>query len=379
MSPRPLWLAAPPIQTLLNRLVDKLDAAQQQERALVRAIRLDARTFPDLFDAEFEEDKERLWEQLMTLVGWGWLSLKLDRAQPGHAPYQRNPRVTLLDEASIREAINRTARVRSPVELWREAVDTHLDVTGEVKLAVSRYRLDIPGRSAQEVVRQLNGLRALADEPLLLREVSARLFWGQSKVLDKRQALVAALLEVPECPFPEMPVQLQVYLPASGFTGVLFIENQATFEQATREGAGRFAGLALVFASGFKGSARRLRTAGGASLYFARHGTLDPAPLARFVAWLREGAPLPCWFWGDLDHAGMQILASLRASFPELEAWQPGYAPMLRLLEAGQGHTPEAAGKAGQLVVAATGCAYADTQLLPALAAHGGFVDQEWN
>lgn len=374
---QPLWLMSPAIETLLNRIVDKLDAANAAGRETVRAIKLDAHTFPHLFKAEFEEEKERLWGHLTVLADWGWVTLKLDRAHPGQAPYQRNPRLTVTDAIRLREATNRPARVRSAGELWREAVSGLLVAPEAVKAVVSRYRLEIPGRTAEEVVGQLNRLSTLADEPLLLREVSARLFWGQSKVLDKRQTLVAALLGGAECPFPEMPVQLQVYLPASGFTGVLFIENLATFEQATREGGGRFAGLALVFASGFKGSARRLRSASGASLYFAQHGTLDPALLAQFVAWLREGSPLRCWFWGDLDYAGMRILTSLRTSFLGLEAWQPGYAPMLSLLEAGQGHTPEGASKTGQLAVAATGCDYADRHLLPALAASGRFIDQE--
>ena len=43
----------------------------------------------------------------------------------------------------------------------------------------------------------------------------------------------------------------------------------------------------------------------------------------------------------------------------------------------GAGLTPEAAGKSGQLQVVLTGCSFADTELLPALSAHGRFVDQE--
>lgn len=374
---KPLWLGAAPMQALLNHLIDKLDAAQQQEREFVRAVRLDARIFPHLFKAEFEEDKERLWTQLSTLADWGWLAIKLDRAQPGQAPYQRNPRVNVLDEAALRETINRPARVRSAGELWREAVERHLVASDECKMTVSRYRLEISGRSAEDVVCQLNGLAGLADEPLLLREVSARLFWGLSKVLDGRQSLVAAILQVEECPFPEMPIQLQVFLPQGGFTGVLFVENLATFEQATREAAGRFSGLALVYAAGFKGSARRLRFANGASVYFAAHGTVEDRQTSRFLAWLRAETRLPSWFWGDLDHAGMRILAALRGVFHDASAWEPGYSPMLERLQAGQGHAAESGAKAGQQPIAVTGCAYADRQLIPALMRTCRFVDQE--
>jgi hypothetical protein len=91
----------------------------------------------------------------------------------------------------------------------------------------------------------------------------------------------------------------------------------------------------------------------------------------------RSEAPLPAYFWGDLDHAGMRILTAMRMSFPELSAWQPGYAPMLDKLLAGEGHSPDAADKQGQRPISATGCKYADSQLLPVLQDKCAFVDQE--
>lgn len=80
---------------------------------------------------------------------------------------------------------------------------------------------------------------------------------------------------------------------------------------------------------------------------------------------------------GDLDYAGMRILAALRDVFDGLAAWQPGYEPMLERLRKNEGHAPDEAGKAGQGVLEATGCHYADTQLLPSLKVSGTFVDQE--
>lgn len=87
---------------------------------------------------------------------------------------------------------------------------------------------------------------------------------------------------------------------------------------------------------------------------------------------------MPVAFWGDLDWSGMQILASLRTSFPEAVAWEPGYRALLNVLEEGGGHLPAVADKTGQRVFASTGCSFADATLLPALARAGRFVDQEW-
>lgn len=373
----PLWMSEPGVSCLLNFLVDKLDAADAQGKQLVRAIKLDVKSFPALYKASLEEERERQWMQLKHMVAWGWFELKTDRQQLGQAPYECNPRLAIKDEAALRQATGRLLRVRSSGELWRDAVYASPGLDDSVKEVVSRMRLEVPGRTADEVVQQLALLPTIAEEPLLLREASARLFWGLSKVLDGRQQLVVAMLQVDECPFPEMPIQLQVFLPPDGFTGVLFIENLATFEQATRAGTGRYSNLALVYAAGFKGSARRLRSATGSSVYFAAHGAMDEKQTGKFLAWLRAGTKLSCWFWGDLDHAGMRILAALRGVFDGISAWEPGYTPMLARLLAGQGHAPESGIKVGQQAIDATGCPYADSKLIPAMAKTGQFVDQE--
>ena len=91
--------------------------------------------------------------------------------------------------------------------------------------------------------------------------------------------------------------------------------------------------------------------------------------------WLAED--LPCYFWGDLDFAGIGILKALRHSLPGLSAWQPGYHPMLAMLENGEGHTAQQARKTGQTDPVATGCPLCDRVLLPALRQSQRFIDQE--
>ncbi len=377
MSDRaPLWLHGADVRQLLNLLVDRLDGADQRGTR-ARSVALGPKTWPALYEAPFESAKESLWEHFGELVRWGWLSAKPDGVEKVRSGYDRSPRVTVLDEAALRAAVGRPERVRSSSELWREAVFTGLTASDEVKRQVADFCIDVPGRTMDEVVARLNRLPALKAEPLLLREVSSQLFWGMSKVLDKRQALVAALLELDDCPFPEAPVHLQVFLPSAGFRGVLFIENLMTYDRAMRSGNAALEGLALAYASGFKGSAQRLRTPEGCSLFFSDQGGETRDLRDGFKAWLFGQGGQPAYFWGDLDWAGMRILAAMRGSFPGLAAWETGYAPMLTSLEQGQGHSPEAAEKQGQRALAGTGCAYADNRLLPALREIGRFVDQE--
>lgn len=380
MNKKPLWLAAEGIRELLNLLVDRIDSAEQRGSAISQSVALTEKAWPTLHTSPFESRKEALWEHVIEMNHWGWLQVKPASALKSTSGYALAPRVTVLNVPAIRETVNRPERIKSGVERWRNAVDAGLDASDAVKRAVGEFCIDMPDHSMAEVVQQLNRLPSFSHQPMLLREVSAQLFWGMSKVLDKRQGMVAALLGMEECPFPESPIQLQAYLPFGGYSSVLFIENLMTFEQACLAAEKSLVGLALVYASGFKGSAKRLRMPGGCSLYYAGTGALGGEIKLRFEAWLFECADpaSPVYFWGDLDFAGMRILAAMRSTFPRLTAWEPGYALMLQELLDGRGHSPEAAEKSGQSLIEMTGCLYTDQHLIPALKTHGRFVDQEF-
>lgn len=380
MTKKPLWLIADGIRELLNLLVDRLDSTEQRGSTKSQSVALTEKTWSTLHTSPFESRKEELWEHVIEMCRWGWLQVKPVSALKSASGYALTPRVTVLNELAVREAVNRPERIKSSIERWRNAVDNGLNGSDAVKRAVGEFCIDMPDHSMDEVVLQLNRLPFFVDKPILLREVSAQLFWGMSKVLDKRQGLVAGLLGMDECPFPESPIQLQVYLPVDGYSAVLFIENLMTFEQACRETDKVFTGLALVYASGFKGSAKRLRMPGGCSLFYAGTGALGGEIKQLFEEWLFDNADptSSVYFWGDLDFSGMRILKAMRATFPQLTAWEPGYVLMLQELLAGRGHSPEAAEKAGQSPIETTGCQYADHQLIPALKTEGRFVDQEF-
>lgn len=374
---QPLWLQSSPVQQLLNLLVDRVDSAEQRGSAHTQSVALGERTWPALYKAQRESEKEELWGHAVELVRWGWLTVKPAGAIRSRSGYADSPRVTVANEVEVRRTVGRAQRVKSAAERWREAVRDGLQGSAEVKAAVSEFCIDMPDHTMTEVVGRLNELPALAGKPMLLREVSSQLFWGMSKVLDKRQNLVAAVLGVDECPFPESPIQLQVFLPPAGCRGVLFIENLMSFERAIRSTSSAFDGLALVYTSGFKGSAQRLRTPDGCSLFYAARGGISQRLRDGFEAWLFGKDVIPAFFWGDLDWSGMRILSAMRTSFLGLTAWEPGYSQMLTALLEGKGHSPEAADKQGQKALGTSGCAYADAHLIPALQSYGRFVDQE--
>ena len=234
MSSKPLWLGAPGIRDFLNLLVNRLDSAELRSSGKAQSIALTEKVWPALFKAPFESAKEELWEHVVEMCNWGWLKVKPEAALKSASGYAESPRIVVVDVAAVRKAVGRTERIKSSVERWRKAVNRGLLASEEAREAVGEFCIDMPDHSMDEVVERLNELPSLATQPLMLREASARLFWGMSKVLDKRQGLVAAVLGVDECPFPESPIQMQVYLPEGGYAAALFIENQMTFEQAIR-------------------------------------------------------------------------------------------------------------------------------------------------
>src|SRR5205085_7396228 len=96
--------------------------------------------------------------------------------------------------------------------------------------------------------------------------------WGMSKILDGRADVVAALLNCDECPFPEQPIVLNVQL-ADVPTAFLFVENHVAFERLKKRTDLR--DVALIFSSGFRGAAARLRKPIGCSVYYSRTSGQD--------------------------------------------------------------------------------------------------------
>jgi len=211
--------------------------------------------------------------------------------------------------------------------------------------------------------------------PLSWRQLSARCFLGDSKYLDSapRQALLRALFPAGRRIIGERPLLMHLYLPAQT-QQVLLIENQDSFLWLADQSP---AATALVYIEGYRGGAARVRLPGIAR--FSALNVADSGARRDFLAWWQGQLERdwPVYFWGDLDFEGMQIAAALRHSFPDLDCWRRGYAPLLERLWRGDGHRPEQADKTRQKPIASTGCGYADRELVPALRATGRFVDQE--
>ncbi|HEX7116077.1 MAG TPA: hypothetical protein VF193_13175 [Steroidobacter sp.] len=367
----PVWLEEEPeIVALLNAALDRYDAQPGASRQRDVSLKV-SRFLPSL--ARTDAAADQLWSFVQALEAMGVLRIRRGRRGP-YDPDWTDARVVFSPsvEPRLRAWLAR-APAAPELERWRAAVLAHADLFPGGCAALLARRIVIPGRTPEEVANAFASISAVRG-PVTLRQLSALAFWGDSKVLDDRGDLIAALF--PQLEIRTRAIVVAVYLPEQ-YDEVLFIENQDTYAEACAGRPEATRGIARVFAAGFRGAAERIRTPEGALLHFA--GADAPHVRDRFSAWWfgREARDLRCWFWGDLDFAGMQILKALRMRFGEVRAWAPGYAPMLEALRSrGEVGRPEGVHLRGQIDPGETGCPYADEHLLPAIRAHGP-LDQE--
>lgn len=369
---------------LLNALMDRIEAKSFSDRSRDISFPLTAKGWPEFFAIAHPGERTFVWRALEALANQPGFTLRLDqrRSRRDLDVWERSPTIVVTAQAEVflREETGRQPSVVTTwTTTWRQAVPAYFD-NPSLRERLQRNPVIILQHSPEEVLERLSGIPALIGLDLMLHEVASRQFWGLSKVLNGHQESIALLLGMDECPFPNKPVQLLVAACTSNPDApILFVENAATFESMATGRLNIAEGLIFVFASGYKASARRLRLAGGSSVYFAPSVFENEPSLRRsFIAWLHsEDVARPVYFWGDLDFAGMDILRELRVMFPNAQAWEPGYDALLSRLLAGESHTPEEGRKSGQADPGITGCGYADNDLLPALRRLGRFVDQE--
>lgn len=374
----------PALAALLNALVDRIEARPFAERSRDLVFPLNPGNWPEFFAIDHPRERAFVWQSLETVVGQQGFELRLDqrKSRLDLDIWERQPKIIVSPdgEAFLREATKRYPSITSRwLEQWRQAVSTRFG-EGELGARLLSRPISIIQRSPDEVLERFVAVAALSDSGLMLHEVASRQFWGLSKILNGQQEAIALLLGQPFCPFPDKPVQLLVAaLTDDADAPILFVENAATFESLASGRLDAARDFILVFASGYKASARRLRCPGGSSVYFSPRVLTSNAELPRtFLVWLYSASTdRPIHFWGDLDFAGMDILKELRVVFPEAQAWKPGYDALLDRLYLGESHAPDEAKKSGQTDPGQTGCRYADGVLLPALREYGRFVDQE--
>ena len=263
------------------------------------------------------------------------------------------------------------------LSVWRQDVDETLlsDKPDCFELAFLKSKpVKFHGKSNVEVIGQLNVLATEAGVDKTLRELSAKYFWGDSKFLEGLSAdwLSKAL---PRLAVLDRKIQVNYFLPQD-YDRVLFVENLDSYDQLIRKHPDCIHHFAIVYASGFRLSAARIRDVNAVSMHqsLISEGSCE----SLFDFWFdKKASPMPCFFWGDFDFSAMGILKSLRSNFPAMQLWQPGYQAMKQQVEADHGHAVSLRDKQAQNDPLITGCDYADNVVLPMLRQLQICYDQE--
>ncbi len=364
MSEQPLL--AEETYALLHRLLDKADAGRMRLQ-----LKCGPKETPELYDFADQSQVDLVWDDLQQLAHMGVLDLKLRRQRTGYNVYD-DGRIDLVYEAEgkLREWLQRPG-FDPQYHLWSTALQKYQHIFEDEGDALKMNVLQFPGRSYGQLAGAFASIVGVLTRPMTLRQLSAKCFWGNSKFLDHSEGLIRAT-------FPSLfhnllprPVLLPVYLP-DDLDQILFIENQDTFVALLQRA---LPGVGLINMGGFRGTAQRVREPGQAIFSFI--GEPSAAIRKQFEAFWLGNNPVTAYFWGDLDYSGLRILAALNMVFPGVQAWEPGYKPMLEFLAEGHGHISAAAQKEKQVKPGVIGCNYADYVLLPAIELHQSFVDQE--
>lgn len=364
-----LTLSDQRVKLVLNSILDKLDKQPMSQRTNKVIVPVNKKNFPELFEGD--EFMEVHIKKLVELNIFDFEVVQKKRFLP---LVEQNAKLVFNSdqERLLREYYGREVQSNP----WIEAINKYdFSFDKALKDILLRKPLTIEGKFEDEIVTRFIEWAKIPSKSKSAREESARCFWGMSKIFDTHEELRSYFnLEL-------MPITLLIYSHNSSFDRVLFIENLETFYQACDSKNNVFADTLLIYSSGYKASAKRVRYRLGSKMFFSPECQLSDPNRLRFMSWFYKEIEddIPVYFWGDLDYAGIHILKALQVSFPNIKAWEIGYSPMVQSVENSFGHTPKMANKEKQYKIKGSiECSYTDKVLLPLLENKNLFLDQEF-
>lgn len=369
---KPHFIEESLIKNVLSKFVDKIQRKSTRLSIKVK----DNNDFSELFDFNNTENIDYLWSCLDSLKkDYGVLNIDLDRKIKSYEPIYLGARLTFMPEKEelVRLWLNKPV-IDPEVIKWKNAIQKYHDCFEDFGAAlIEKSPIAVNGKTSLQVISGFAKMQKYLKNHVSVRELSAKCFWGDSKFLDKKKELILRLYPNACQNIVKRPLLFNVYLPRV-INAVLFIENHDSFLQMVQCSPKK---TALIYSAGFRGAASRSRGE-GASAFSYLNNDLSAEMVQGFQRFWYEGSDsIKVFFWGDLDFSGLGILASLRKVFPNTNAWEPGYLPMIKLAKNGVCHNAELAGKEKQKDPGITGCQFADEVLRPLIMGGKSFVDQE--
>lgn len=344
-------LENPSIRKVLNDILNQLDNKPFSQRTNNINISINEKNFKELYEPSEELNAEYLEKDIENLVKEGLFSFS--KNTKSFLPLiQRN--VKLVFNKNYEDKIRAFYKRKQIINTWLEALGNINNLDDELLTFLKNNPIKIKGKTDKEVLERFSSWFDKPKKSNSLREESARCFWGMSKVFETKEGLNRFLN------LDAMPVLLQVHAKSENSKDILFIENLETFYNCISSKNKIFENMILIYASGYKTSAKRVRKKIGSKMFFSYNSKFSDKSRDDFILWFYEenDSNLNTYFWGDLDYEGMNILSSLKKNFLNIKAWEPAYEKMFELVSDDFGHTPLMAGKEKQRGIIDDDCKY---------------------
>lgn len=266
---KPKWFESDRlIQDVCGEFLDRLGKESLVSGKKLNQIRITDKKFPYMFVLDGNFDPEDSWKSLLELESE---LLGISRVKKNCINPWDNAGVRLLPQGErlIRKWMGRP--IESTVEkCWRDLVQASSDAfSGDTTLLEN----SVPLRHESEMIRVIEGYKqvgTMLTGEFYQTQVSANCFFGDSKFLEGKESLLQTLYPSYEDMVVQRKIVLNVSLPKK-IESVLFVENLDVFTYLVQseKAKGAVRNIALIYSSGFKACAKRGRTQGAISFFYA--------------------------------------------------------------------------------------------------------------
>jgi len=286
---------------------------------------------PSLLDEEKEFE-----DSILLCIKYGVINCEFKDKKVTYPLYKRKADLVFNGEfeTTFRKLLN--LEISNYNEQWYEAINKANINSNKRDELLNLSPIEYKGKSAKEIIDRIELYLNENRKNDFVREVSAYIFFGHSKMLDNRQDLWN-VFEV-----RQSPIQILIYNECYS-NKILFIENKQTFESMKLK-QNITDKYILIYLSGFMGTAIRLKEKRYRAFYQSGMKNDDSNLNSIF-----DNQDLyQYFFWGDFDYAGLNIFLSLKKIFDTLSFWEIGYEKMIHMVKNNLGHTKDILRKENQ-------------------------------
>ena len=346
------------IKNIINKFLDKLDQKAFKERSNILSISLNDKVFIELREPSYYEAELELEEEIRTLEKEGVFSFP-SSSKELFSFIESKKKVIFNEkfEIELRSYFNRIINVNT----YENILEKYCDKDSELFRVLKTNKFIITNKTNEEIIEKLFIWINSDKKSSSQKQESARCFWAMSKVFDDKNEFNNYFNLLP------LAIHLTIHAKNRIIKDILFIENLDTFNSCCDSNTKVLDNMLLIYSSGYKTSAKRIRERSGSKMFFSNSEIIENKN--EFISWFYKENNLDfrTYIWSDLDYAGISILNSLKVNFTDLKAWEIAFDAMNKNLNKDLAHSPQMASKDKQKTIDSSLCLLLYSSLDPSL------------